>query len=75
MLRGVNVSPVVVAGVRGIVEAAVLAGLVALADWLSDGSVTSQLGMWAPILVLIVRQLEGIADQLIDPDQNRRPEP
>ena len=75
MLRGVNVSPVVVAGARGIVEAAVLAGLVALADWLADGSVTSTLGTWAPILVLIVRQLEGIADQLIDPDQNRRPEP
>lgn len=65
-----GVPPWLVALARGVAEAAVLAVLGALIVALGDVT-TGELAPWAPIGVLALRQLEGIADQRIDPTRQR----
>ena len=64
--------PVVVAFLRGLLEAVVLAVLGFLIVSLSevDGG---ELAPWAPIGLLVLRQLEGLADERIDPTKQRGP--
>ena len=69
MLRG-HAAPWVVGLVRGLVEAAVLAALGGLVVWLSSADVPQEVAAWAPALVVLIRTLEGVADQ-IDPSRDR----
>lgn len=71
--KGWNVAPRLVAIARGALEAAVLAGLGALSvsltqlDW-------GEYAMATPVVLFVIRWLEGEADQWIDPQQNRTAE-
>lgn len=65
-----GVPPWLVALVRGLLEAAVLA--VIGAAIVALGEVTAgDLAPWAPVGILALRSLEGIADQRIDPTRQR----
>lgn len=64
--------PAVVALVRGVLEAAVLAGLGALTVWLTSADL-GQLAPWSPVALLALRQIEGLADERIDPSVQRGP--
>lgn len=65
-------APALVAFLRGLAEAVLLGGIGYAITVLTavDGG---QLAPWAPIGLLALRQLEGLADQ-IDPTQRRSPE-
>jgi hypothetical protein len=63
-------SPALVALLRGALEAAALAFLAAVIVWVSSADLGS-LAPWAPIGMLVLRQLEGIIDQHIDPTTQR----
>lgn len=67
-LRGLNTPPWLVGLTRGLVEAVVLALLGALTLWLSGKDVPDELKAMAPILLLVIRTLEGLADN-IDPEK------
>lgn len=62
--------PVVVAFLRGALEAAVLAVIGVAVVALGDVT-TGQLAPWAPIALLALRQIEGLVDQKIDPTTQR----
>ena len=66
------VSPWLVALLRGLVEAAVLAVLGVLIVALGDVH-AGTLAPYAPLGVVLLRQLEGVADQKIDPTKQRLP--
>lgn len=57
---------------RGLVEAAVLGALIALAAWLAGPDVPVRLIPYVPFMLVGLRFLEGLADQ-IDPAQRRAP--
>lgn len=62
--------PAVVALIRGVIEAAVIAAIGGAIVWL--GSVDlGTLAPLAPIAVLALRAFEGIVDQVIDPTVQR----
>lgn len=65
-------SPAVVAFLRGLLEAVVLAVLGFLIVALGDVE-GGDLAPWAPIGLLALRQLEGLADEKIDPTKQRGP--
>lgn len=65
-----GVPPWVVAFGRGVAEAAVLAAIGAATSALGDVS-AGALAPWAPLGLLVLRQLEGVADQRIDPSRQR----
>lgn len=65
-----GVPPWVVGLLRGIAEAVALAVLGALIIALGDVD-TGDLAPWAPVGLLVLRQLEGIADAKIDPTRQR----
>jgi hypothetical protein len=65
-----GVSPTVVALLRGIAEAAVLAVLGVIIVALGEVT-TGELAPWAPIGLLGLRQLEGLLDKSIDPTRQR----
>lgn len=65
-----GVAPWVVALLRGVVEAAVLGVLGVLIVWLGDVT-AGALAAYAPLGVVLLRQLEGLADQKIDPTKQR----
>lgn len=73
LLRGWNFAPRLVAIARGIIEAAVLAAIGAASveltrvDW-------GEYAMLSPVILFVLRWLEGEADQRIDPQQNRTAE-
>lgn len=67
-----GVRPALVALARAALEAAVLAVVGVLIVALGDVS-TGDLAPWAPIGVLVLRQLEGLADEYIDPTRQRGP--
>lgn len=64
VLRGIGIPPEIVAATRGVVEAAVLAGLayvaLVLPEFIEAGS------LWLAVGYAIIRTLEGYADK-IDP--------
>lgn len=62
-------SPMVVGIVRGVVEAAVLAGIGALIVALGD--VDGVVAIYAPIGIALLRSLEGLVDHKIDPSKQR----
>ena len=72
VLRGLVLNPLLVAFARGAVEAAVMAALLYAGDaTVLEGVVPEEMKMWVPLIVLALRQLEGVADK-IDPDKQRR---
>lgn len=64
------VSPAVVALLRGVIEAALLAAVGALVLAVSEVT-TGQLAPWAPIAILVLRQAEGVIDEVVDPTRQR----
>lgn len=70
ILRGIDVPPAIVGIARGIVEAAVMAGVVALIAWVSSKDAPVQIQVWAPIIIAGLRSVEGFADH-IDPKTTR----
>ena len=62
--------PALVALTRAIIEAIVLAIIGVLIVALTEVD-SGQLAPWAPIGVLALRQLEGLADERIDPSKAR----
>lgn len=62
--------PAVVAGLRGLVEAMILAAVGWLTVEVSAVDV-GQLAPFAPVALLALRQLEGLIDQRIDPTRQR----
>jgi len=71
ILRGIDLPPAIVGIARGVVEAAVMAGLVALVtavgafDW-------GDKAYLAPVVLFALRSVEGFADH-IDPGKTRAP--
>lgn len=66
LLRGLNAPAWLVGFVRGAVETAVVAAIGAVILYVSDSEFSSE--MWAVMLILGLRTLEGLADQ-IDPSK------
>lgn len=66
LLRGLTTPAWAVGVARGLLEAIVLAVLAYLVTWLGGGDLPEWLIPWAPAMILILRSLEGLADQ-IDP--------
>lgn len=64
------VSPLTVSIVRGVAEAVVLALIAALVVALGDVSAGS-LAPYAPIGLLVLRTLEGVVDNKLDPGVKR----
>lgn len=64
--------PVIVALVRGVIEAAVITAIGGVIVWLGAVDLGT-LAPFAPIAILALRALEGIADQRIDPTVQRGP--
>lgn len=62
--------PALVATLRGLLEAAVLAVLGAVVVAVGDVT-TGALAPWAPVALLALRQVEGFIDQRIDPTVQR----
>lgn len=73
VLRGLVLNPVLVAFARGLAEAAAMAGILFGIEFISGGNLPDNLQLLAPILLLVLRQAEGIADR-IDPAKQRRRE-
>lgn len=72
-LRGLQgAAPWAVGVARGILEAAVMAGLVAAALTLTS-SPPAAIVPFVPILLFLIRYLEGVADN-IDPAKQRTPD-
>ena len=72
ILRGLTTAPWLVALMRGLVEAVVLAALFFVASWLTSSDVPTQLVPLVPLLLTVIRTIEGLADQ-IDPAKQRVP--
>lgn len=70
LLRGLSHAPWLVALARGIAEAVVLAILATVIAFLTSNNVPEFLQVWAPLLIIVFRQAEGIVDQ-IDPAKKR----
>lgn len=65
-----GVSPAVVAFLRGLAEAVVLA-IIGVLITATSSVTTGELAPWAPIGLLALRQLEGLIDKSIDPTKQR----
>lgn len=70
-LRGLVLNPVLVAFVRSVVEAMVMAALLVGYEFVAGGNLDDGLQMWAPLVLLLIRNAEGLADK-IDPAKQRR---
>ena len=69
-LRGIGVPPVLVGLVRGFIEAAAFAGLAYLSAVLPQIDQGEAWQTFVPVILLGIRMLEGLADQ-IDPAKRR----
>jgi hypothetical protein len=65
-ILGANVDARIVAGVRAVVIAAIIAGIAAAQKILADPSLESY--GWVPIAVYVLRQIEGFFDHA-DPER------
>ena len=63
--------PIAVALARAILEAAVLAAIVAVYVWLSTADLGDSWTHWTPLALLGLRTVEGWADEQIDPSKAR----
>lgn len=63
-VRGISTPPWVVGLVRGILEAAVAGGVAYAIFWLDVADLPEDVAVWAPVLVLILRTIEGGLDQM-----------
>lgn len=71
-LRGLRFDPWVTGLLRALAEAAVMAVLIVLALFLTSAP-PAAIVPFVPVLLAIIRWLEGLADQ-IDPAKVRRPQ-
>lgn len=65
-----GVSPAVVGFVRGLIEAAILAAIVGVANAL-DADLPSELAPYGAALVALLRTIEGVVDARLDPSRQR----
>jgi hypothetical protein len=65
-----GISPWVVALLRGVLEAALLAAVAVLITAASSIT-TGDLAPYAPFAVVLLRQAEGVIDQRVDPTKQR----
>jgi len=70
LLRGLDFTPIAVSLARGVLEAAVMAGLVEVLVLFQQTEWAD--AWWAVVVVYGIRQVEGVADH-IDPAKNRAP--
>jgi hypothetical protein len=71
LFRGLHIEPIYVALARAAVEAAAMAVLIVLALFITSAP-PAAIVPFVPILLAIIRWLEGVVDQ-IDPAKSRRP--
>lgn len=71
VLRGLVLNPTLVAFARGVAEAAAMAALFVAIEFFSDANLPDELKTWAPLALFVLRQGEGLIDQ-IDPAKARR---
>ena len=71
-LKG-DASPRLVAAARGVLEAAILAALGAIAYYINGDSLPAQWAPLAPLLWWGIRALEGYVDHKLDPKVDRAP--
>ena len=71
ILRGLVLNPLLVAFARGLAEAAAMAGLLFALDFVAGGHLPEEYKLFAPMILLGLRQLEGVVDR-IDPAKQRR---
>lgn len=64
LVRGVFTSPWIVGLARGVLHAAISAGLLFLTAALSGSDVPAALVPFVPVLIAALRGLEGVVDQL-----------
>lgn len=63
--------PLAVAAARGILEAAAIAAIGAAYLWLGSADLGDSWAHWAPVGMLVLRTLEGWADENIDTTKER----
>jgi hypothetical protein len=71
ILRGLVLNPLLVAFARGLLEAAAMAALLFAADYVTGGHLPEEYKLFGPMILLALRQIEGVADK-IDPAKQRR---
>lgn len=69
-LRGAFTAPWIVGIARGMAEAAALAALYVIVDFIAGGGLPDQFAFAGPIALLAVRPIEGLLDQ-IDANKQR----
>ena len=72
-MSGLEVRPWVIGTARGIAEGAALFVLFALSQAVSGPDIPDAVTSWSPIIFAVVRSLEGLADDRIDPTVRRGP--
>jgi len=70
LLRGLDFAPLAVSLARGVLEAAVMAGLIETLVLFQQTEWAD--AWWAVVVIYGIRQIEGIADH-IDPEKRRAP--
>ena len=70
LIRGIGVPPALVGIARGVIEAAVVSALAALVVLIPEADIPETARVWAPVVLMVVRIIEGIADG-IDPSKSR----
>lgn len=71
-IQGDGIPPALVGFLRGLLEAAVMAGLIAGVAYATSSDAPAALQLYTPLFVLGGRTLEGLADH-IDPAKKRDP--
>lgn len=71
VFRGLILNPLLVAFARGIAEAAAFAAILTATELVVAGNLPDYLQPYGALIVLGLRQLEGVADK-IDPAKQRR---
>lgn len=71
VLRGIVLSPLLTGLARSVAEAAVMAGLLVGYEFVSGGNLPDDLQTWSPILLILIRNAEALADK-IDPAKQRQ---
>ena len=69
-LKGIHVPPALVAFVRSIIAAVISLVLTMVVDKVTGGGIPKEWVPYVPVIVFILRQIEGFVDQNLKPKQN-----
>jgi hypothetical protein len=70
-LKGIHVPPALTAFVRSIVLAVISLVLTMIVQWITSDAIPKEWVPYVPIVMFVLRQVEGFVDQATKPNQNR----